>query len=82
MSQNIIGELDSIIGRLDALKRVVLDNCKNSEKKSRFTVRTVPPEEAARDRELLSDLFTNNEGAKGGKTRKHKRTNKKSKRRY
>lgn len=82
MSQNIIRELDSIIGRLDALKRVVLDNCT----KPRFRVRTVPPEEAARDRELLSDLFTSNKGAKGGKvkkTRKHKRTNKKkSKRSY
>jgi hypothetical protein len=78
MSQNIIRELDSIIGRLDALKRVVLDNCT----KPRFRVRTVPPEEAARDRELLSDLFTNKK-AMGGKTRKHKRTNnKKSKRRY
>ena len=82
MSQNIIREIDSIIARLDTLKATVLENCLPSEKKPRFKVRTVPPEEAARDRELLSDLFTNKGMGLKMKTRKHRRTNKKSKRRH
>lgn len=81
MSQVIIAEIDNIINRLNALKGTVLENCLPSEKKPRFRVRTVPPEEAAKDRELYPEWFPPNNQSMGGKTKKYKRTNKKSKRR-
>ena len=84
MCQVIIAEIDNIINKLNALKGTVLENCLPSEKKPRFRVRKVPPEQVAKDRVEYPEWFTDNvspKGAKGGKTKKYKTTNNKSKRR-
>jgi len=91
MSQNIIRELDFIIGRLDALKPEINKHC--GEMEDGFVNRKMVsiPKQVQSIKyntgkfDVTQSYTDNNESAKGGKvkkTRKHKRSNKKSKRRY
>ena len=86
MSIGIITEIDAIIARLDALKPEINMHCGKCDHANRKMVSI--PKQVKEIKyntgkfDVTQTFSDGNEGARGVKTRKHKRTNKKSKRRY
>jgi len=89
MSIGIITEIDAIIARLNALKPEINMHCGECDHANRKMVSI--PKQVKEIKyntgkfDVTQTFSDGKEGARGGKvkkTRKHKRTNKKSKRRY